>query len=80
VTVLHDDATTADAAATALFVAGPDRWYEIARRMGIRYVLLVDDDGVLHMNPAMEKRLNFLSPPRAIRLSPPLITEDGAPN
>jgi thiamine biosynthesis lipoprotein len=80
VTVLHDDATTADAAATALFVAGPDRWYETARRLGIRYVLLVDDEGVVHMNPAMQERLDFLSPPREIRLSPPLISADAAPN
>jgi len=72
VTVLHTDAATADAAATALFVAGPGRWYEIAQRMGIRYVLLVDSHGSLHMNPAMQERLTFLDPAPEIRLSPPL--------
>lgn len=41
VTVLHPDATTADAAATALFIAGPDNWYRVARQMGIKYVLLL---------------------------------------
>ncbi len=60
VTVVHTDATTADAAATALFVAGPERWHEIALRMGIRYVLLVDHAGSVHMNPAMRERIELL--------------------
>ena len=46
VTVIHDDAGVADAAATALFVAGPDRWHEIARSMGVKYVMLIDSMGV----------------------------------
>jgi thiamine biosynthesis lipoprotein len=76
VTVLHRDAATADAAATALFVAGPERWYEIARRMGIQYVLLVDTRGTLHMNPAMKARLTFLDPAPHVHLSPPLSGAD----
>ena len=32
-TVIHSNSTIADAAATALFVAGPDHWHRIARRM-----------------------------------------------
>ena len=72
VTVIHDDSTTADAAATALFVAGPDHWYRLARRMGLRYVLLVDDSGTLHMNPAMQRRLQLVDDDRKIVLSPPL--------
>ncbi|MEE8342235.1 MAG: FAD:protein FMN transferase [Gammaproteobacteria bacterium] len=59
VTVAHHDATTADAAATALFVAGPDDWQSIARRMGVRYVMLVDRHGTVHMNPAMAARVQF---------------------
>jgi len=54
VTVLGHDATTADAAATALFVAGPDDWPRIAARLGIDHVLLVDQQGILHMSPAMQ--------------------------
>ena len=64
VTVIHSDATTADAAATALFIAGPERWARIARRMGIRYVMLIDDQGRVHMNPAMARRVQFESPSR----------------
>lgn len=72
VTVIDDDATTADAAATALFIAGPSRWYEIAQRMGVGYVLLVDDDGNLHMNPAMRERVELTGTGYNIKLSPPL--------
>ncbi len=62
VTVVYGDATTADAAATALFVAGPQRWKEIAERMGIKYVLLIDSHDVPHMTPAMTQRLSLLEP------------------
>jgi len=59
VTVIYDNAATADAAATALFVAGPDEWTAIARNMGIKLVMLVDTDGVIYMNPAMRSRIQF---------------------
>jgi len=73
VTVIHTDAAVADAAATALFVAGPDAWVAIARRMGIRYVMLIDTDGVIHMNPAMQARIHFEPGMQTeIRVSEPL--------
>ncbi len=59
VTVIHGNAAEADAAATALFVAGPDHWHETARAMGINLVMLVDDKGKIHMNPAMAERIHF---------------------
>jgi len=59
VTVIHRDGATADAAATALFVAGPKDWHRIARSMGIKYVMLIDQQGRAHMNPAMAKRIQF---------------------
>jgi thiamine biosynthesis lipoprotein len=59
VTVLHEDAGLADAAATALFVAGSKNWQRIATRMRIRYVMLVDAAGNIHLTPAMEKRIKF---------------------
>ncbi|UHD18512.1 FAD:protein FMN transferase [Thiocapsa bogorovii] len=60
VTVLHRDATTAAAAATAMFVAGPTDWEAVAQAMGIRYVLLVDAEGTLHMNQAMADRIELV--------------------
>jgi thiamine biosynthesis lipoprotein len=73
VTVIHDNAATADAAATALFVAGPDEWVEIARNMNIELVMLIDTDGVFHMSPAMQSRIH-LEPGKTaeIRVSEPL--------
>ena len=59
VTVLHENAATADAAATALFIAGPKQWIEIAKAMKIKYVLLVDDKGKLHISSAMQKRIKL---------------------
>ena len=72
VTVIHSDAATADAAATALFVAGPQLWHEIARRLGIHYVMLIDREGTVYMNPAMQSRVVFDIQPRKIELSEPL--------
>jgi thiamine biosynthesis lipoprotein len=72
VTVLHPDASTADAAATALFVAGPRDWHRVARQMGIRYVMLSDRDGRLHMNPAMQARVKLHGSKREIIVSEPL--------
>ena len=72
VTVLHEDATTADAAAYALFVAGPQHWYEVARVMGIGFVLLVDSRGTLHMNPEMRERIELIDSTAPVVLSPPL--------
>lgn len=57
VTVIHVDAKLADAAATALMVAGPDRFEEIAGRMGITTALLVTTDGTLITTPAMAQRI-----------------------
>jgi thiamine biosynthesis lipoprotein len=56
VTVLADDGVTADAAATGLFVAGPDQWLAVAARLGIELALRVDADGTLEMTPAMRDR------------------------
>lgn len=58
-TVIHDSGATADAAATALAVAGPDDWPRIARRMGIDLALLIDAEGTVHATPAMAARVVF---------------------
>jgi thiamine biosynthesis lipoprotein len=59
VTVICEDASTADAAATAIFVAGPKQWVEIAKDMGVKQVLLIDTDGNVHISTAMEARVKF---------------------
>jgi len=73
VTVIHGNAATADAAATALFVAGPGHWTGVARSMGVELVMLVDTSGVIHMTPGMQQRIRFepgISP--ELRISEPL--------
>ncbi len=79
VTVVHDNATVADAAATALFVAGSGNWHRIARQMGIQYVLLIDSNSVVHMNPAMEKRIQLMDESLPVEISSPLIDPEQEP-
>lgn len=59
VTVLHDHAGVADAAATALFVAGPGAWPAVAAAMDVTQVMLVTDDGTVEITPAMQTRIRF---------------------
>ncbi|SEP75673.1 thiamine biosynthesis lipoprotein [Ectothiorhodospira magna] len=63
VTVIHHHAATADVASTALFIAGPEHWPAVAARLGIDKVMLVDEAGVIHLTPAMEKRVTFEGTP-----------------
>ena len=75
VTVIHPDPTIADAAATALLIAGPNEWHKIAKKMGIKYVALLDDEGTLHLNPAMKKRLTIIKRKMKVKISEPLFFE-----
>ena len=59
VTVIHTDAALADAAATALFIAGPTQWLAIAKKMGVEQAMLVDDKGKVFMTKAMAQRVKF---------------------
>lgn len=58
VTVLGADAAAADAASTALFVAG-QRWPEVAAAMGATQVLVVDASGALAVTAALQPRLRL---------------------
>jgi thiamine biosynthesis lipoprotein len=69
VTVIHTSATVADAAATALFVAGPTDWPRIARRLGVEQVLLVGEDNIAHMTPAMAARVTLTDPDLTVRIT-----------
>jgi thiamine biosynthesis lipoprotein len=59
VTVLDKSGALADAASTALMVAGLPDWHRIARQMGIKYVMLMDEAGTVYVNPAMAARVQF---------------------
>jgi len=59
ITVIADDPALADAAATALFVAGAERWQAVAVSMGIRDVLRIDDQDVAWVTPGLAERIIF---------------------
>ena len=61
VTVLHQDGTVADAASTALFIAGPDDWQNIAIKMGVNAVMIVDKQDRIIMSPSIQKRVRLES-------------------
>jgi thiamine biosynthesis lipoprotein len=63
VTVIARDGLIADAAATALFIAGPDAWPRIARDLGVDQVMRVDNNGVVTITPAMAARVQVEGTP-----------------
>jgi len=60
VTVLADNAATADAACTALMVSGPERWPGVASGLGLDKVMVVEDSGVIQITPAMHGKVRLL--------------------
>lgn len=59
VTVVHGEAALADAASTALFVAGPSEWRAVAAGLGIERALVVHEGGEVEMTAAMAARLQL---------------------
>lgn len=68
VTVVHAEADRADAAATALFVAGPDDWPATAARLGITEAMVIDTEGNIALTPAMRRRVRLLEEPAPGRI------------
>jgi thiamine biosynthesis lipoprotein len=64
VTVIHREAALADAAATALFVAGPGDWPRVAALLGVEQVMLVETSGTIQMTPEMEARTWLMPDPK----------------
>lgn len=62
VTVLGDDGARADAAATALFVAGAGAWRDVAGGLGIEHVMLVAPDGHVELSGPMAARVRLTRP------------------
>jgi thiamine biosynthesis lipoprotein len=59
VTVIGNNAATADAAATALMIAGPNEWDRVAGQMGIDKAMLIDDQLTVYMTSAMQQRVEL---------------------
>jgi thiamine biosynthesis lipoprotein len=60
VTVVHDDAMLADAAATALMVGGAEEFDALTDAMDIEFALLIDASGDLRLTRSMDERLHWL--------------------
>ncbi len=52
--------TLSDAASKPIFIAGPDGWRDMARRLAVGLVLRVDGDGRIFASEALHKRLEYL--------------------
>ena len=52
--------TLSDAASKPIFIAGPEHWREMARKMEIGLVLRVDRDNQIFVTDALRKRLTFI--------------------
>ncbi len=61
VTIITDEGLLADAAATALVVAGLDGWPEVARALELDAVAVIDETGRVYLTPEMEQRIQFSS-------------------
>ena len=57
VTIITDEGLPADAAATALVVAGLEEWPAVARSLDLTLVAVVDKAGKVYMTENMEQRL-----------------------
>jgi len=62
VTVVHHNAALADAAATALFIAGPSEWLDIAKNMHIQQAMLIDRNGKIFITQELHQRIKFKKP------------------
>lgn len=60
VTVVAASGMLADAAATALIVAGPDGWQEVARSLELEQVLLLDESGKVFLTRKMNQRVELV--------------------
>jgi thiamine biosynthesis lipoprotein len=60
VTVIADEGLLADAAATALIVAGRPEWREVARELGLDQVLMIDGKGKVYLTERMARRIELV--------------------
>lgn len=67
--VLDDRPLRADAAATALMVAGSAQWQALARDLDLACALIIGADNTLYMTPGMQRRLRLLRQPTRIALA-----------
>ncbi len=62
--------TLSDASSKPIFIAGPDGWRDMARRMQTEQVLRVDRAGKIYATEALRQRLDFIGNPPEITVIP----------
>ncbi|WP_234083186.1 FAD:protein FMN transferase [Azonexus sp. R2A61] len=62
--------TLSDATSKPIFIAGPDGWRAMARRMEMPYVLRVDSAQHIQVTAALHQRLEYIGQPPAIEVIP----------
>lgn len=62
--------THSDAGSKPIFIAGPDSWQEIARKMQIGQALRIDQNGSLQVTRALHERLEYVGKPPALNVLP----------
>ncbi|MCU7814923.1 MAG: FAD:protein FMN transferase [Candidatus Thiodiazotropha sp. (ex Lucinoma kastoroae)] len=77
-TVISQEGGLADAAATALSVAGPKQWQNIAVQLGVSEVMLVDENGDVYLTPKMQSRIKFQQKIDKVVVSSQLKTQNQA--
>lgn len=60
VTVISAEGLLADAAATAIIVAGQEDWISVAHSMGLDKVMLVEESGTVYLTPELSGRVEFV--------------------
>ena len=85
VSVLAENGLLADAASTALTVAGPEDWPQVAAAMGVQAVLMITDEGRVLASPTMAARLEpaaggFPAPVEVVPLPAPPPAPPGCPD
>ena len=60
VTVIAEEGLLADAAATALTVAGKKDWSDVAKALGLDQVMIVDEAGKVYMTRRMSQRIELV--------------------
>jgi thiamine biosynthesis lipoprotein len=70
ITVVHPEATRADAEGAALFVAGDEAWPRLAKKLGLSQVFAVSGDGRVRATAAVAERLQLVDAGRQMEILP----------
>ncbi len=71
-TVIYTDGALTDAFTKPFIVGGTKEWYDFAKRLHLKDVMVVDTKGTVYMTPDMQKRVQFITAPAKVVVSPPV--------